>query len=87
MTPQEEVAIATAKLQRILETAIDLARAFDDYDNVANRNIIPAGSQVQTLVSLQLLTTVRESARYLLNAYPTMKQQLEDVICNAEDSE
>jgi hypothetical protein len=87
MTPKEEIAIATAKLHRILETAIDLARAFDDYDNVANRNAIPDGSEVQALVGVQLLTTLRESARYLLSVYPTMRQQLEDVICNAEDSE
>lgn len=78
--------LVDAKLHTILETAFDLARAFDQYDEFVRHGCADPSPEIQQLVGIQLLSIVRESAKHIVDVYPTMKQRLDDVMDDLGDT-
>jgi hypothetical protein len=78
--------LVDAKLHTILEAAVDLARAFDQYDQHTRYGCVDPSPEIQMLVSIQLLGVVRESAKHIIDVYPTMKQRLDDVMDDLGDT-
>jgi hypothetical protein len=73
------------KLQDILEAAIDLARAFDEYERFVRYGVVGGSPEIKELVGTQLLSVVRNSAKHIIQVYPMMRQHLDDIALASED--